>query len=275
MSRLSRQTAGTTTSQFLLDSQKASRIKSRKRVLELKQTLESTQAINKGDFPDCDKDYKMAKILNKLDQWQLVHYLYDQIEGTGTKADKQAFFALLQEVIDKIYGVETEIIDNAQKRFMISGPENFEELMDKDEETVAFEKLQTKVKNWKSEETKEKEVSRAIFLATPDKVSKQKLSVFLKQYNYFINKLLIAKSDPFIEKQNKLHLRQRDADELYQLKNVFDRLKNAQNSSEKSTNRRASIRVQGGLKSQATIGGKMNAYNLGTLLNEQKKLAQG
>jgi len=63
------------------------------------------------------------------------------------------------------------------------------------------------VKNWKSEETKEKEVSRAIFLATPDKVNKQKLSVFLKQYNYFINKLMIAKSDPFIEKQNKLHLR--------------------------------------------------------------------
>ena len=113
----------------------------------------------------------------------------------------------MQEVIDKIYGVEKEIIDNAQKRFMNQGPENFEELMDKDEETVAFEKLQAKVKNWKSEETKEKEVSRAIFLATPDKVSKQKLSVFLKQYNYFINKLLVAKSDPFIEKQNKLHLR--------------------------------------------------------------------
>jgi len=70
-----------------------------------------------------------------------VHYLYDQITGNGTKADKQAFFALLQEVIDKIYGVEKEIIENAQKRFMSSGPENFEELMNKDEETVAFEKL--------------------------------------------------------------------------------------------------------------------------------------
>ena len=42
---------------------------------------------------------------------------------------------------------------------------------------------------------------------TPEKIAKQRLHEFLKQYNYYINRLLIAKSDPFIEKQNKCYLR--------------------------------------------------------------------
>ena len=74
--------------------------------------------------------------------------------------------------------------------------------MEKDKDEVKLEKLQAKVENWKSEEAKEKELSRAIFLATPDKVNQQSLSDFLKTYNYYINKLLVSKSDPFIQKQN-------------------------------------------------------------------------
>ena len=50
-------------------------------------------------------------------------------------------------------------------------------------------------------------MSKQIFLMTPEKIAKQRLHEFLKQYNYYINRLLIAKSDPFIEKQNKCYLR--------------------------------------------------------------------
>ena len=92
--------------------------------------------------------------------------------------------------------------------------------MEKDQETLKLEKLQAKKDNWKSEEVKEKEVSRAIFLATPDKVNNQNLKDFLKQYNYYINKLMNSKSDPFLEKQNQLHLRNRDAQNLVKL-NIF------------------------------------------------------
>ena len=42
---------------------------------------------------------------------------------------------------------------------------------------------------------------------TPDKVQKAKLKPFLAQFNYYINKLLIAKSDPFIEARNRVYLR--------------------------------------------------------------------
>jgi len=59
---------------------------------------------------------------------------------------------------------------------------------------------------------------------TPDKIQKHKLKDFLKLYNYYINKLLIGKSDPFIEKQNRIYLRRREADSLLKLRNVFARL---------------------------------------------------
>lgn len=52
---------------------------------------------------------------------------------------------------------------------------------------------------------------------TPEKIRKAKLNDFLAQYNYYINKLLIAKSDPFIEKQNKCYLRRLDYDKLDKL----------------------------------------------------------
>ena len=59
---------------------------------------------------------------------------------------------------------------------------------------------------------------------TPEKLNKQKLSEFLQQYNYYINRLLIARSDPFIEQKNKCYLRKLEFDKLSQLKKVFDRL---------------------------------------------------
>ena len=59
---------------------------------------------------------------------------------------------------------------------------------------------------------------------TPDKMKKEKLSEFLLKYNYYINRLLIAKSDPFIEQKNKSYLRKLEFDKLGRLKEVFDRL---------------------------------------------------
>ena len=60
-----------------------------------------------------------------------------------------------------------------------------------------------------------------MLLQTDDKVRSQSLSQFLKTYNFYVNKLLLAKVDPFIEKQNKNYLKQFDLD---QMSNVFNRL---------------------------------------------------
>lgn len=59
---------------------------------------------------------------------------------------------------------------------------------------------------------------------TPEKMKKVNLREFLARYNYYINKLLITKSDPYIEKQNKCYLKRLDFDKLDSLKNVFTRL---------------------------------------------------
>ena len=67
-------------------------------------------------------------------------------------------------------------------------------------------------------------MGRAIFLQTPEKLAKQSLTEFLKQYNYYINRLLIARSDPFIAKQSQCYLRNIEVDKLSKLGSVFNRL---------------------------------------------------
>lgn len=59
---------------------------------------------------------------------------------------------------------------------------------------------------------------------TPDKVQKAKLKPFLAKFNYYINKLLIAKSDPFIESRNRVYLQRLDFDKLDKIQGVFNRL---------------------------------------------------
>ena len=46
----------------------------------------------------------------------------------------------------------------------------------------------------------------------------------MKTYNYYVNKLLLARVDPFIEKQNRLYLREMDFNKLGKISNVFNRL---------------------------------------------------
>ena len=46
-----------------------------------------------------------------------------------------------------------------------------------------------------------------MFLANDDKVNKQTLKQFLKTYTFYVSKILLAYTDPFIEKQNKQYLR--------------------------------------------------------------------
>ena len=72
---------------------------------------------------------------------------------------------------------------------------------------------------------KEEDVSRAIFLLTPEKIRKHSLTDFLRMFNYYTNKLLIARSDPFIEKQNIVYLKQRENDEIFNMIDTFDRIK--------------------------------------------------
>ena len=80
------------------------------------------------------------------------------------------------------------------------------------------------MEGFKFEEQKEKEIGKQIFLMTPEKLKKQKLQEFMQQYNFYINRLLIAKSDPFIEQRNKCYLRKLEFDKLAEIQKVFERL---------------------------------------------------
>lgn len=46
-----------------------------------------------------------------------------------------------------------------------------------------------------------------MFLMTEEKVKLQSLKSFLKTYNFYVSKLMTARVDPFIEKQNRQYLR--------------------------------------------------------------------
>ena len=62
-------------------------------------------------------------------------------------------------------------------------------------------------------------------MLTPEKIRKHSLTDFLRMFNYYTNKLLIARSDPFIEKQNIVYLKQRENDEIFNMIDTFDRIK--------------------------------------------------
>ena len=66
------------------------------------------------------------------------------------------------------------------------------------------------MQNFDTEKMREKKLSTQIYLMTEEKVRKSSTKDFLKTYNYYVNKLLLAKVDPFIEKQNRNYLRQFD-----------------------------------------------------------------
>ena len=62
---------------------------------------------------------------------------------------------------------------------LLPPPDFIEERENQDKSGSQIEKLQRKISNFKTEEKKQSEIGRAIFLATPDKLRKQKLSEFL------------------------------------------------------------------------------------------------
>ena len=70
----------------------------------------------------------------------------------------------------------------------------------------------------------EKKLATQMFLANEDKVHKQTLKQFLRTYTFYLNKILLAYADPFIEKQNRQYLRQLDFRKLSKISNVFNRL---------------------------------------------------
>ena len=117
----------------------------------------------------------------------------------------------MQDLIDKIYGVEKDNdIDDLmrhdhkepkKKEGAGGGLEsgNTSQAEEDDFITAQINLLERQLEGFKFEEQKEKEIGKQIFLMTPEKLQKQKLQEFMQQYNFYINRLLIAKSDPFIE----------------------------------------------------------------------------
>ena len=63
----------------------------------------------------------MPNVLKHIDQEKLLTMLYDSIQYDRER-EKQSCFNYMQELVDKIYGVESEIIDRAKKRFKIVDP---------------------------------------------------------------------------------------------------------------------------------------------------------
>ena len=85
--------------------------------------------------------------------------------------EKRSFFQYMEELIDKIYGVETEIVERAAKRFYMSKlcPKDFETRINTSKDRYRFEKLKNQLRNFKMEDQKEKDVGRAIFHTSPEK----------------------------------------------------------------------------------------------------------
>ena len=71
---------------------------------------------------------------------------------------------------------------------------------------------------------RQKKLATKMFTMTDDKVRMQTLKQFLKTYNYYVSRLLLARVDPFIQSQNKKYLRQLDLNKLQKISNVFSRL---------------------------------------------------
>lgn len=64
MSRFSRHSVTSSTSQFMRDQDQTSRIKSRRCILDNQKALQKQQALNEGDHINVVKDRKYAEILN-------------------------------------------------------------------------------------------------------------------------------------------------------------------------------------------------------------------
>ena len=112
------------------------------------------------------------------------------------------------------------------ERFAIGGvvPKNFDIKTRLNKMPKRKEMVQHIVQKLKTEQMRANNMKTQMFLMTDEKVRMQSLTQFLRQYNYYVNKLLLARVDPFIEKKSKQYLQQLDFNKLDKVSNVFNRL---------------------------------------------------
>ena len=84
-----------------------SRIKSRHCITENQTTLKRLHALNRGDPVAQRKARLEAEMLHQIDQMQLMNILYQSIQY-DQKKEKRSCFQYMQDLIDKIYGVEKD-----------------------------------------------------------------------------------------------------------------------------------------------------------------------
>ena len=73
-------------------------------------------------------------------------------------------------------------------------------------------------------EMKRKKVTKQLYIPNAENASKLSTKQFLKNYVWYINRLLMAKSDPFIKAKSEVYIRNVDFKKLTKVANVFKRL---------------------------------------------------
>ena len=118
-------------------------------------------------------------------------------------------FEYMKELIDQVYGVETSIIDRAENR-----KANKTTKIGGSAASKPKPNRQGINKKFNSSEGgaagvgNSKRLDAKTFLATTNesKERNQSLKEFLTTYNVYIHKILLAKTDPFIDKQNRQYM---------------------------------------------------------------------
>lgn len=63
------------------------------------------------------EELQKSQILHSIEKNNLINLLYDSLLNEKSSGKDKQMFEQMKTLIDQIYGVETEIIENSQKRF--------------------------------------------------------------------------------------------------------------------------------------------------------------
>lgn len=191
----------------------------------MEETLNSQKDSSRGQTSRTDK---RADVISQLEDKCLINVIFEKLMSSDFPNDKKDFFDVLDQAIEQIYGVESETVHTAQKRFMVANatcPPNFEEKLTRNQGFFALERLLKQVNAYKTDSQREKDTTRAIFLLTPEKLRKHNLVELNKMLNYYAIKLLASKQDPFMEMQHRASNHQLENDDLFNLINKFKQFK--------------------------------------------------
>lgn len=114
-------------------------------------------------------------------------------------------FEYMKELIDQVYGVETSIINRADNRMANANKTTNSAKKPKPNRDGINKKFDLTEGGSGGVDNAKKRLDPKTFLATTNesKERNQSLKQFLKTYNVYIHKILLTKTDPFIEKQNR------------------------------------------------------------------------